>query len=141
MDWWIALAFLFGSLIFLLLTGLPVAFCFMLINIIGVFIFWGGLSGFHSLILSMHSSITIFAFIPVVMFILMGEVLFHSGIFIRAIDVLDQWMGRMPGRLGILAVGSATLFSTLSGSSMGTAAMLGALLTPEMEKRGWQFNV
>ena len=138
MDWWIALAFLFGSLIFLLLTGLPVAFCFMLINIIGVFIFWGGLSGFHSLVLSMHSSITIFAFIPVVMFILMVEVLFHSGIFIRAIDVLDQWMGRMPGRLGILAVGSATLFSTLSGSSMGTAAMLGALLTPEMEKRGYK---
>ena len=67
----------------------------------------------------------------------MGELLFHSGAFVRAIDTLDKWMGKIPGRLCILGVGGATIFSTLSGSSLGTAAMLGSMLLPEMEKRGY----
>jgi len=138
MEWWLALIIIMGALIVLLATGLPVAFCFMAINLIGVLIYWGGLSGFVNLILSMYTSITFFALVPVVMFVLMGEVMFQSGIFVHAIETLDKWMGRLPGRLGLLAVASATLFATLSGSSMGTTAMLGSLLTPEMERRGYK---
>lgn len=138
MEWWLALTVLFGALIVLLLTGLPVAFCFMLINLVGVYFYWGGMAGFGNLINSMFSSITFFALVPVAMFILMGEVIFQSGIFVKALDVLDQWMGKLPGRLGLLAVGASTMFSTLSGSSMGTTAMLGSLLTPEMEARGYK---
>jgi len=138
MEWWLVLIIIMGALVFLLATGLPVAFCFMLINLVGVFVYWGGVTGFINLILSMFTSITFFALVPVVMFVLMGEVMFHSGIFVHAIDTLDNWLGRLPGRLGLLAVGSATLFSTLSGSSMGTTAMLGSLLTPEMERRGYK---
>ncbi len=138
MEWWLALIIIMGALVFLLATGLPVAFSFMAINLIGVLIYWGGLSGFINLILSMFTSITFFALVPVAMFVLMGEVMFHSGIFVNAIDALDKWMGRLPGRLGLLAVGSATLFATLSGSSMGTTAMLGSILTPEMERKGYK---
>jgi len=72
------------------------------------------------------------------MFILLGEVMFQSGLALNMIDTLDKWLGALPGRLGLLAVGSGTLFSTMSGSTMGTTAMLGALLTPEMEKRGYK---
>ncbi|GAI18373.1 unnamed protein product, partial [marine sediment metagenome] len=39
---------------------------------------------------------------------------------------------------GLLTVGSATLFSTMSGSTMATTAMLGTILVPEMEKRGYK---
>lgn len=138
MEWWLVLIFIFGAFIILLATGLPVAFCFMAINLVGVYIYWGGISGLQFLTTSMFASITVYALRPVVMFVLMGEVLFHSGVFVQAIDTLDKWMGRLPGRLGLLTVGSATLFSTLSGSSMGTTAMLGSLLTPEMERRGYK---
>ena len=127
-----------GALVLLLVTGLPVAFCFMLINLVGVFLLWGDVTGLHLLILSMFSSVTFFALLPVVMFVLMGEVLYHSGVFVRALDILDKWMGRLPGRLGLVTVAGATLFSTLSGSSIGTTAMLGSLLAPEMERRGYK---
>jgi len=86
----------------------------------------------------MDVSVTTFVLLPVPLFILMGEVLFHSGMGLHAIDVLDKWMGSLPGRLGLLAVGSGTLFSTMSGSSMATTAMLGTILVPEMEKRGYK---
>jgi len=72
------------------------------------------------------------------MFVLLGEVMFQSGMGFRMIDVLDKWLGRLPGRLGLLSVASATFFSTLSGSSIGTTAMLGTILVPDMERRGYK---
>jgi tripartite ATP-independent transporter DctM subunit len=55
----------------------------------------------------------------------------------RAINTLDQWFGRVPGRLSLLTVVAATLFSTVSGSHSATTAMLGKTLVPEMRKRGY----
>lgn len=138
MEWWLVLLILFGGLIVLLASGLPVAFCFLLINLIGVAWFWGGEAGLRQLILSIDMSVTTFVLLPVPLFVLMGELLFHSGMGLRAVDVLDKWMGRLPGRLAVLAIGSGTLFSTMSGSSMATTAMLGTILVPEMEKRGYK---
>jgi len=138
LEWWLIVLILFGGLIVLLASGMPVAFCFLLVNLVGVVWFWGGEVGLRQLILSMDESVTTFVLLPVPLFIFMGEVLFHSGMGLHAIDVLDRWMGRMPGRLALLAVGSGTLFSTISGSSMATTAMLGTILVPEMEKRGYK---
>jgi tripartite ATP-independent transporter DctM subunit len=67
----------------------------------------------------------------------MGQVLFQSKIGFYMIDALDKWIGRLPGRLGLLTVASSTLFSTMSGSNMANTAMLGSLLVPEMQKRGY----
>ncbi|MFC2069524.1 TRAP transporter large permease subunit, partial [Chloroflexota bacterium] len=53
------------------------------------------------------------------------------------IDALDKWLGRLPGRLGLLAVSGGTIFATLTGVSMASVAMLGSTLVPEMERRGY----
>ena len=98
----------------------------------------GGEAGLHQLIVSIFYSVTTFAFLPIPLFILMGEVLFHSGSAPMMIDTLDKWMGRLPGRLGLLAVAGGTLFATLTGSSMSSTAMLGSTLVPEMEERGYK---
>ncbi len=119
-------------------TGLPVAFCFLLVNIIGVIVFWGGSVGLEQLIINMVDSITRFTLMPLALFILMGEVLFQSKIAPLMLDALDKWLGRMPGRLGLVAVAGGTLFSTLTGASMASVAMLGSTLVPEMEKRGYK---
>lgn len=137
MEWWLALTIILGGLILLLATGLPVAFTFLVINLFGVFFLWGGINGFYQLIHSIYSSVTTFSLLPVPLFVIMGEVLFHSRLAMRAIDVVDKWLGRIPGRLGVLALVSGTMFSCLSGSSIGTTAMLGSVMIPEMEKRGY----
>jgi len=119
-------------------TGLPVAFCFILINLIGVALLWGGETGLRQLILTMWHSLANFSYLPIPMFVLLGEVVFRSGMAMKAIDVVDKWLGHLPGRLGLLAVAVATLFSTMSGSTIATTAMLGGALVPEMEKRGYK---
>jgi tripartite ATP-independent transporter DctM subunit len=137
MEWWVLLCLFFGGLAILLLAGLPVAFAFMLVNLIGVYFLWGGATGAQQLILSIDSSVSSFILVPLPMFILMGTVMFHSGVAYRLIDVLDQWLGRIAGRLAVLSVGVGALFATLTGVAMGSVAMLGSTLAPDMERRGY----
>jgi tripartite ATP-independent transporter DctM subunit len=138
LEWQLVVLLVIGSLLIMMATGLPVAFCFMLVNIVGVFLFWGGQIGLEQLIVSASGSVTVFSLLPIPLFVLMGEVMFHSGLAPNMMDSLEKWLGHLPGRLSILAVGSGTLLASLSGSSLGTTALLGTLLVPEMEKRGYQ---
>ena len=138
MEWWMILLLIFSSLMILFLIGVPVAFSFLFVNIICVYLFWGGDAGFAQLIRSVYRSVATFALLPVPLFVLMGEIMFRSGIAPNMMDTLDKWLGRIPGRLSLLAIGGGTLFATLSGSAMAGCAMLGSVLVPEMSKRGYK---
>ncbi len=138
MPWELLLLLILGGAVVLMLLGMPVAFCFMVVNIIGIFLLWGGANGLEQLTYSIADSVTTFTMMPVPLFILMGELIFLSGIASVLIEVLDKWLGRLPGRLSLLSVVTGTLFSTLTAVSMASVAMLGETLTPEMERRGYK---
>lgn len=129
--------FIFSGLVVLMLSGIPVAFAFMVINLVGMYIFFGGFSGLITLVDSMYANLNTFVLAPIPLFVLMGEVMFHSGIAPVLIETIDKWLGRLPGRLSLLAVGAGTLFATLTGTSIASVALLGSALTPEMEQRGY----
>lgn len=137
MEWWTILLLIFFGLIFLLMLGVPVAIAFLGVNLVCVYIFWGGEAGLRQLTCSIYNSINHFSLLPLPLFILMGEIMFHSGVAPKMMNTLDKAMGRLPGRLSMLAVVGGTLFGTLSGSSMAGAAVLGSVLIPEMEKHGY----
>lgn len=138
MEWWLVLIIIFSCFILLMLTGLPIAFTFLAINIIGVYVYWGGSSGLQQLILSIFESVTFFALLPIPLFLLMGEVLFHSGMGSRMLDALDAFMGRLPGRLSLVAVAGGVVIAVLCGNTWASTAMLGSMLVPDMRKRGYQ---
>ena len=138
MDWPVFLLILFGSLLLLMVMGIPVAFSFLAVIIVGAPMIWGLGPGMSQVILSLSDSLMNFALLPLPLFILMGEVVFHSNIAPKMIDTLDKWIGRVPGRLSIMAVAGGALFSTLTGTSLASTAMLGGTLIPEMEKRGYR---
>ncbi len=126
-----------GGLLFLMATGLPVAFCFTLVTLIGAIVLWGYESGLTLLVHNIYNSVSKFYLLPICMFMLMGQIMFRTGIGYRMLDVLDKWMGRLPGRLALLSVAFSTLFATMSGSQMASASMMGTLLIPEMQRRGY----
>lgn len=138
MEWWLILIIIFSCFILLMLTGLPIAFTFLAINIIGVYVYWGGSSGLQQLILSIFESVTFFALLPIPLFLLMGEVLFHSGMGSRMLDALDAFMGRLPGRLSLVAVAGGVVIAVLCGNTWASTAMLGSMLVPDMRKRGYR---
>jgi tripartite ATP-independent transporter DctM subunit len=140
MDWVTLFIVILSSLIFLFFLGVPVAFSFLFINILFSYIFWGE-AGFNQLILSIFRSISSFSLLPLPLFLLMGEIMFLFGIAQNMMETLEKWMGRLPGRLSLLAVVGGVIFATLSGSSMAGCAMLGQTLLPEMEKRGYKYQI
>ncbi len=137
MEWSGYLTILVGSLLFLLGTGLPIAFCFLLIDVLGIIFFMGGPGSMPTLVLSIYDTLASFVLSPVPLFIFMGEILFQTNVAYRALNILEKFMGRIPGRLSFLAVISGTIFAALTGSGMSSAAMLGSTLVPEMQRRGY----
>ena len=137
MEWWEAFLMIMGSLFVLMFIGMPVAFTFLVVNVVGAYIFFGGIPGMLQLVIQISESLSTFTLVPVALFLVMGEIMFHSGIGISLLDALDKWFGSIKGRLALMAVGGGVLFSALTGNSMGSVALLGSSLVPEMEKRGY----
>lgn len=130
-------AAIFFLALFLMLAGVPVAFAFLTANLIGAFLLMGGVAGLIQAVDNSTSLIASFTLVAIPMFVLMGALLFHSGLATRVFDTLDTLLGRIPGRLSYLTVAGGATFSTLTGSTMANTAMLGSLMVPEMKRRGY----
>lgn len=137
-GWVEAALIMIAGLLAMMGLGMPVAVAFFAINVLGVWLFMGGLIGVDQFVANATLSITSFALAPVPLFLLMGELFFHTGLAMRVFEALDRCLGGVRGRLSYLTVGGGTLFATLSGSSMANTAMLGASLMPEMTSRGYK---
>lgn len=72
------------------------------------------------------------------LFILLGELLMRSGVTHRMYDGLSDWLSYLPGGLLHSNIGASALFASVSGSSVATAATIGTVALPELEKR--QYN-
>src|SRR6187431_2931013 len=137
MSWDAAAWLMLGGSTLLLFLGLPVAFSFLAINLLGAVLFLGGEAGLTQLVRNSVSSVASFSLTPIPLFILMGEVLFHTGLAVKAIDGIERLIHRVPGRLAVVAVIAGTVFSAISGSTIATTAMLGAVMVPVMLAKGY----
>src|SRR6476646_4022334 len=136
---WVAAAWLMlGGSTLLLFLGLPVAFSFLVINLLGAVLFLGGEPGLVQLARNSVSSVASFSLTPIPLFILMGEILFHTGLAVKVIEGVERLIKQVPGRLAVVAVVAGTVFSAISGSTIATTAMLGSLMLPVMLSRGYQ---
>jgi len=121
----------------LLFLGLPVAFSFLAINIVGAILFLGGEPGLVQLARNSVDSVMSFSLTPIPMFVLMGEVLFRTGLAVKVLDAFERLITKVPGRLAVIAVIAGTIFSAISGSTIAVTAMLGSLMVPLMLDRGY----
>jgi tripartite ATP-independent transporter DctM subunit len=107
------------------------------INLVGAWLFLGGEAGLTQLARNSVGSVASFSLTPIPLFILMGEVLFHTGLAVKVIDGVERLIREVPGRLAVVAVVAGTVFSAISGSTIATTAMLGSLMLPVMLSRGY----
>jgi len=136
-TWQMASLLLLGGSTVLLFIGLPVAFSFVAINIIGAIFFLGGDAGLDQMLRNSAAAVLNFSLTPIPLFVLMGEVLFHTGLAIKVIDGIERLVRQVPGPLAVVAVVAGTVFSAISGSTIATTAMLGSLMVPVMLTRGY----
>lgn len=137
MEWWMALSLFVCGLLSLMLLRVPIAFAFLVVNILGAMYYWGE-QGSLQVVRSFEASLTNFSLVPIVLFILMGEVMFRTDVAPKMLETVDKWMGRIPGRLSLLSITGGTVLSTLTGSSVASTAMMGSTLTPVMERKRYK---
>ena len=146
MEWYWILTALLGSTLTLMFIGIPVGIAFILVNTVAAFILFGRFggidanmfAGINQLTDNAFANMAIFAIVPIPMFLLMGELFFHTGLAGRMFNAVENLMGKAPARLSYVTVAGGTAFATLSGSSMGSTALLGTLMVPEMTERGYK---
>jgi tripartite ATP-independent transporter DctM subunit len=117
--------------------GMPVALAFFAANVLGTAMFISGDIGLVFMPIEFNKAIK-FTFAPIALFLLMGEILLHTGVAFKAIAAVDKLISRVPGRLSVVSIVGGTIFSSLSGSTIANTAILGSVLLPDMMKRGYQ---
>ncbi|MEO7402192.1 MAG: TRAP transporter large permease subunit, partial [Burkholderiales bacterium] len=137
MEWYWAALILFGTSVALMMCGIPVALAFFATNIVAAILFMGGERGIWQIINNGFGAMTSFALVPIPMFLLMGELFYHTGLAARFFNAVDKLLGAVPGRLAYVTLIGGTAFAGPAGSSMGACALLGSLMVPEMMKRGY----
>lgn len=78
-----------------------------------------------------------FLFVAVPMFILLGEIILRSGVSQRMYAAVTKWISWLPGGLMHANIASSAIFAATSGSSVATAATVGTVSYPEIEKNGY----
>ncbi|MCC9620502.1 TRAP transporter large permease [Thalassospira sp. MA62] len=125
-----------ASLLGLLALSIPVGIVLFLLGI-GVDQFFTPfplLRGLGQVVWSSSNSSTLIA-IP--FFVLLGEILVRGGIATKTYEALDKWFSWLPGGLIHANIGTATMFSATSGSSVATAATVATVAMPQAEKLGY----
>lgn len=146
MEWYWLLALLLGSILVLMFTGVPVGLAFLMVCTTAAYFLYGRFgdvddnltAAVFQLTDNAFSNMANFAIVPIPMFLLMGELFFHTGLAKRMFNAIEKLLGRLPARLSYVTVAGGTALATLSGSSMGATALLGTLMVPEMTARGYK---
>jgi tripartite ATP-independent transporter DctM subunit len=137
MEWWVGLIFLSGLIIAVFLTGLPVAFGFLFVNIVAALIWMGGINALPLLFSSIIGNVAVFGLVAIPLFILLGELMFQTGLVTLLVDAAGKWIGGIRGSLSFVAIIAGTLFAMMSGSAISGVALLGSTLVPEMRRQGY----
>lgn len=135
MDFFIAVIILVLLLIFLL-YGIPVFASLGLSSVVAIIL----TKGFHGLTVIpelYYEKMDNFVLIAIPLFILMGEILFHTGIGSDLYKMASRWTNKIPGGLAMGTVIASTVFGAMCGVSVAGAATIGAFAVPEMLKRGY----
>ncbi|MCA3245712.1 MAG: TRAP transporter large permease [Azospirillum sp.] len=78
-----------------------------------------------------------FILIALPMFVMMGELMHRSGMSEKLFQALTPWFARVPGRLIHTNIAASAVFAATSGSSVATAATIGTVAIPNMDKGGY----
>lgn len=80
---------------------------------------------------------TDFLLVAIPVFVLMGELLLRAGVTGRMYEGLVRWLGWLPGGIMHSNIGSCALFAATSGSSVATAATIGTVALPQIQRHGY----
>lgn len=128
------------SFIILLIIGVPIAFSIGISGILTMLVTIMPLPAATTFAQRMATGLDSFALLAIPFFILAGNIMNKGGIAMRLIDFARVIVGRMPAGLAFVNVFANMLFGAISGSAAASASAIGSIMTPEMNKEGYDKN-
>ena len=113
--------------------GMPIAFAFALVGCVGIVMLKGLAPGLSVIGSAPYNWATNGALLPVPLFMLMGQFVYHSGFSADLYSAAHTWLGRRPGGLALATTMASTGFAACSGASLAGAATMGTVAYPEMK--------
>ena len=130
----------FGSvflLLLLILVGVPIAFAMGGVGLLGILVLEGSAAAMAQAALVPWAEARSFVLVTIPLFVLMGQLVFHTGLATELYDGLRAWIGWVPGGMAITSVLACGAFGAVTGSSIATVATMGAIVMPEMDRFGY----
>lgn len=124
-----------GSLVFLLLTGMPIFAALGLSSVAVLLVFEGKIDSIADTVFASLNN-PLLATIP--MFAFMAHVMIKAKVVDDLYDMANKLVGHVKGGLGFATILSCTIFSTISGSSVATALTIGSTAIPQMQRFGYR---
>ncbi|WP_289034738.1 TRAP transporter large permease [uncultured Roseibium sp.] len=133
MEVWV----LFGTFVFLLLIGTPVAFCLGAASLATVLYL-----GMPPVIVfqRLNSGVSVYALMAIPFFIFAGELMVRGDIARRLVALAGAMVGHLRGGLGQVNIAASVLFGGISGSAAADATAIGGLMIPQMKKKGYDVD-
>ena len=126
----------FGILLLLMLLGLHIATALFMTAAAGAWWFYGG-TMFRPFGTMMWGTLNNFLLVAIPLYILMGEILVRGGVTERMYVALADWLKKLPGGLLHTNIAASTVFASISGSSVATAATIGTVAFPAFRKQSY----
>jgi len=123
-----------AAMFVLLMLGVPIAFAMAITGAVGLWILEGpGPALAHTTLIPWDEGRS-FVFVTIPLFVLMGQLVFHTGLARDLYGAVRTWIGKVPGGMAITSVVACGAFGAVTGSSIATVATMGAIVMPEMRR-------
>ena len=140
MSWEIMFLILLGLLFFFFAIGQKIAFALGMASIIAFYII-GNPDGLQMIGLAIWKSLNLFELAAIPLFIVMGNIVVSCNLSTRFYRGATVWFGRIQGGFLQTNIIACAIFAAISGSSVATAASIGSVAYPELDKRGYNKSI
>ena len=123
------------GLLILIALRVPLAVALITVSFVGIWAIVGPRAAWGILRSTPYEIGASWSLSSIPMFLLMGYICYHSRLTDGLFSAARNWLGGLPGGLGIATIGGASVFSAVSGSSVACAAAMGRIAVPEMIAR------
>ena len=121
-------------LLVLFFLGMPVGFAMAIVGFCGFCYVVSFKAGLNMIGTDLWFTFSKYGLTVIPLFVFMGYLAFNAGIAERLYNAAYKWVGHWPGGLAIATIAADELFAAICGSNTATAATMGAVALPQMEK-------
>jgi tripartite ATP-independent transporter DctM subunit len=129
------------GLIVLLVSSMPVAFAMAIVGFVGFAALRTPQAAASMITTDLYETFSSHSLTVIPLFVLMGQVSFHSGISRRLFHAAYHWFGPLPGGLAMATVGACGAFGAICGSGPATSATMALVALPEMKRYGYKMEL